>query len=92
MDTFDPLFARNSEPKGVLFAAAVMFLIGFADDIRELSAPAKVMGTVAVGVVLANPALVAGIKPGTAISIEFVERQPGEWVITALQPQAGHRH
>ena len=42
--------------------------------------------------VLANPALVAGIKPGTAISIEFVERQPGEWVITALQPQAGHRH
>ena len=52
MDTFDPLFARNSEPKGVLFAAAVMFLIGFVDDIREISAPAKVVGTVAVGVVL----------------------------------------
>jgi Cu(I)/Ag(I) efflux system membrane fusion protein len=42
--------------------------------------------------VLANPALVAGIKPGTAISIEFVERQPGEWVIIALQPQAAHQH
>jgi Cu(I)/Ag(I) efflux system membrane fusion protein len=42
--------------------------------------------------VLANPALVAGIKPGTAISIEFVERQPGEWVITSLQPQAAHQH
>ena len=42
--------------------------------------------------VLANPALVAGIKPGTAVSIEFVERQPGEWVITALQAQAAHRH
>ena len=52
MDTFDPLFARNSEPKGVLFAAAVMFLVGFVDDIREISAPAKVIGTVAVGVVL----------------------------------------
>ena len=42
--------------------------------------------------VLANPALVAGVKPGTAVTIEFVERQPGEWVITALQPQAAHRH
>jgi len=51
-DTFDPLFARNSEPRGVLFAAALMFLIGFVDDIREISAPAKVVGTVAVGAVL----------------------------------------
>ena len=42
--------------------------------------------------VLANPALVAGVKPGSAVTIEFVERQPGEWVITALQPQATHRH
>jgi len=42
--------------------------------------------------VLANPALAAGVKPGTAVTIEFVERQPGEWVITALQPQAAHRH
>jgi len=42
--------------------------------------------------VLANPALVAGVKPGTVVTIEFVERQPGEWVITALQPQVAHRH
>jgi Cu(I)/Ag(I) efflux system membrane fusion protein len=42
--------------------------------------------------VLANPALVAGVKPGTVVTIEFVERQQGEWVITALQPQAAHRH
>ena len=34
--------------------------------------------------VLANPALVEGIKPGTAVAIEFVERQPGEWVVTSL--------
>jgi len=52
MDSFDPLFARNSEPRGVVIAAALMFLVGFIDDIRELSAPAKVVGTVAVGVVL----------------------------------------
>ncbi|CAB4363370.1 MAG: undecaprenyl/decaprenyl-phosphate alpha-N-acetylglucosaminyl 1-phosphate transferase [Actinobacteria bacterium] len=49
---FDPLFARNSEPRGVLVAAALMFLVGFIDDIHEISAPAKVMGTVVVGSVL----------------------------------------
>jgi Cu(I)/Ag(I) efflux system membrane fusion protein len=37
--------------------------------------------------VLANPSLVAGIKPGAQISIEIVERKPGEWVITSLKPQ-----
>ncbi len=52
MDTFDPIFARNSEPRGVLFAAGLMFIIGFIDDIREISAPAKMIGTVLVGVVL----------------------------------------
>lgn len=51
-DAFDPLFARNSEPRGVLYAAALMFLIGFVDDIREISAPAKVVGTVVVGAIL----------------------------------------
>jgi Cu(I)/Ag(I) efflux system membrane fusion protein len=37
--------------------------------------------------VLANPALVNGVKPGTAVDFEFVERQPGEWVITSLKPR-----
>jgi UDP-GlcNAc:undecaprenyl-phosphate/decaprenyl-phosphate GlcNAc-1-phosphate transferase len=52
MDSFDPLFARNSEPRGVLFAATAIFLVGFLDDIREISAPAKVMGTIVAGVLL----------------------------------------
>lgn len=52
MDVFDPLFARNSEPRGVLIAAAVMLLVGLVDDIRDISAPAKVAGTVLVGAVL----------------------------------------
>jgi UDP-GlcNAc:undecaprenyl-phosphate/decaprenyl-phosphate GlcNAc-1-phosphate transferase len=52
MDGFDPLFARNSEPRGVLIAAAVMFGVGLLDDVRELSAPAKVAGTVVAGSVL----------------------------------------
>ncbi len=49
---FDTIFARNDEPRGVLFAASLMFLVGLFDDIREISAPAKVMGTIAVAAVL----------------------------------------
>jgi Cu(I)/Ag(I) efflux system membrane fusion protein len=37
---------------------------------------------------LANPSLVEKIKPGSAISIEFVERKPGEWLITKLDARA----
>ncbi|OIR16262.1 cation efflux system protein CusB precursor [mine drainage metagenome] len=38
---------------------------------------------------LANASLAAGIKPGTAISFELVERKPGEFVITTLQALHG---
>jgi len=34
----------------------------------------------------ANDALLAGLKPGAAIAFEFVERAPGEWVITKIAP------
>ena len=51
-DTFDGLFARNSEPRGVLIAASVIFLVGLIDDVHEISAPAKVFGTVIAGAVL----------------------------------------
>jgi len=34
---------------------------------------------------LANPALVAGLKPGAGVRFEFVERKPGEWVVTSLE-------
>lgn len=53
MDTFASLFrSGDSEPLGVLIAATLMFLVGFIDDIYEISAPAKVVGTVVVAVVL----------------------------------------
>jgi UDP-GlcNAc:undecaprenyl-phosphate GlcNAc-1-phosphate transferase len=52
LDWFDPLFARNGEPRGVVLAAAVIFAVGFIDDLRDLSAPAKVFGTVVAGVIL----------------------------------------
>lgn len=38
-----------------------------------------------MGFVPANAALVANLKPGTPIHFEFVERQPGEWVITKIE-------
>ena len=42
----------------------------------------------------ANPALLQGLQPGSAIAFEFVERQPGEWVVTSITPAAAgeHRH
>ena len=35
----------------------------------------------------ANSALLAGLQPGTGIAFEFVERSPGEWVITKVTPR-----
>ena len=32
---------------------------------------------------VANPSLFTALKPGASVSVEFVERQPGEWVITS---------
>ena len=38
----------------------------------------------------ANEALLKGLKPGTPIDFEFVERGQGEWVITAVKPKAAN--
>ncbi len=35
---------------------------------------------------LAHDGLLGNIKPGTSVAFEFVERAPGEWVITAVRP------
>jgi len=52
MDRFSPLFSGNSEPTGVLLAAAVMLGVGTRDDIKEVSAPARVLTTVFAGMIL----------------------------------------
>lgn len=36
--------------------------------------------------VLANPSLAAKAKPATRVTFEFVERKPGEYVITRIEP------
>jgi UDP-GlcNAc:undecaprenyl-phosphate GlcNAc-1-phosphate transferase len=52
MERFSGVFVANSEPLGVVLAGAVILIVGFADDVRELSAPAKVTGTVVAGMIL----------------------------------------
>ena len=52
MGRFSPVFDNNSEPLGVLLAAILIFATGLIDDIREISSPAKVTGTVIAGLVL----------------------------------------
>ncbi len=37
---------------------------------------------------VANDALLKDLKPGATVAFEFVERAPGEWVITAVKPAA----
>ncbi len=42
----DGIFQRSSEPLGIVLAAAVIFGVGLYDDIKEMSAPAKMAGQV----------------------------------------------
>ena len=37
---------------------------------------------------VANAGLLQGLKPGAAVAFEFVERQPGDWVVTSIRPVA----
>ena len=37
----------------------------------------------------AHAGLLQGLKPGQAVSFEFVERQPGEYLLTAIAPAPG---
>jgi UDP-GlcNAc:undecaprenyl-phosphate GlcNAc-1-phosphate transferase len=52
LGSFELIFEDNSEPKGVLLAALIVFLTGFLDDIVDLAPPGKVTGVVMAGIVL----------------------------------------
>ena len=54
LDTFDQLFARNSEPRGILLAASIMLPSGCSTTSRATSAPAKVTATVLAGIALVH--------------------------------------
>ena len=49
---FRPVFESSSEPLGVVLAATAIFLVGLVDDLREVSAPAKLAGQVLAGSIL----------------------------------------
>ena len=57
LDTFSPVFS-SSAPAGVMLAAVLIFTVGLIDDLRELSAPARVAGMVLAGSVLS----IAGVS------------------------------
>jgi UDP-GlcNAc:undecaprenyl-phosphate GlcNAc-1-phosphate transferase len=52
LGAFGPVFKGSSEPIGVGLAALVIYLVGFVDDIRNISPPAKVAGQVLASMVL----------------------------------------
>jgi UDP-GlcNAc:undecaprenyl-phosphate GlcNAc-1-phosphate transferase len=52
MESFDAVFATGSIPLGVALAAVVIYVVGMIDDLREVSAPAKLAGMVLAGSVL----------------------------------------
>ncbi|MGA0117361.1 MAG: glycosyltransferase family 4 protein [Ilumatobacteraceae bacterium] len=52
MDRFSGLFDANSESLGVLLGAALILVVGVVDDVREISAPARVVATIATGMIL----------------------------------------
>ena len=47
-----PVFASSSEPLGVVLAGAAIFAVGLIDDVRDMSAPAKVAGQVLAASIL----------------------------------------
>ncbi len=49
---FQDAFRGSSEPLGVLVAAVVIYGVGLIDDVRDISAPAKVAGEVLAAMVL----------------------------------------
>ena len=52
LSDFDVVFATVSEPVGIVIAALVMIVFGTYDDVREMSAPAKVASMVLAGSIL----------------------------------------
>ena len=55
------------------------------DEVESLGWPAMTMDFTA-----ANGALLEGLVPGDAVGFEFVERAPGEWVVTRIEKRNGH--
>ena len=53
LGSFDSVFRSFTDITGIVVSAFIIFLVGATDDVRDVSAPAKVAGIVLAGVVLA---------------------------------------
>ncbi len=58
MGSFDIVFSGSTEPIGLVLAAIVILVVGVIDDLRDVSAPAKIAGMVVAASVL----VIAGIS------------------------------
>jgi UDP-GlcNAc:undecaprenyl-phosphate GlcNAc-1-phosphate transferase len=58
LERFDEVFRNNTVPVGVALASLVIFIVGQVDDLREVSPPAKLAGTVFAGSILS----IAGVS------------------------------
>ncbi|HWE68250.1 MAG TPA: MraY family glycosyltransferase [Acidimicrobiales bacterium] len=47
-----PIFSHSAEPLGVVLAAGAIFAVGLIDDVRDMSAPAKMAGQVLAASIL----------------------------------------
>jgi UDP-GlcNAc:undecaprenyl-phosphate GlcNAc-1-phosphate transferase len=52
LDEFSDVMAARTEMLGVVLAAVIIWSVGFVDDVREISAPAKLAGMVLAGSVM----------------------------------------
>jgi len=52
MHAFNSIFQGNTEPLGLVLAAIIILVVGTIDDLREVSAPAKISGIVVSASVL----------------------------------------
>lgn len=58
MGSFDTVFSGSTEPLGLVLAAIVILVVGVIDDLRDVSAPAKLAGMVLPASIL----VIAGIS------------------------------
>ncbi|MEA3020056.1 MAG: UDP-GlcNAc:undecaprenyl-phosphate/decaprenyl-phosphate GlcNAc-phosphate transferase [Actinomycetota bacterium] len=49
---FDPVFHGTSEPLGIIVGAAIIFVVGLVDDVKDVSPPAKLAGQVLAAAVM----------------------------------------
>lgn len=52
LGSFAPVFSGSTEPLGLVLAAVLIVVVGVIDDLREVSAPAKIAGIVLAASVL----------------------------------------